>query len=88
MDWMAVHCYMAFESVVYTHQALLPLENKPQNIVLVVPTLALIDEYKRKIINQYKNVYGEYNVYLSIEKDKELPIKLSYRWKINKCIST
>ncbi len=44
---------------------------KPQNIVLVVPTLALIDEYKRKIINQYKNVYGEYNVYLSIEKDKE-----------------
>lgn len=44
---------------------------KPQNVVLVVPTLALIDEYKRKIINQYKNVFKEYSVYLSIEKDKE-----------------
>lgn len=44
---------------------------KPQNVVLVVPTLALIDEYKRKIINQYKSVFKEYRVYLSIEKDKD-----------------
>ena len=44
---------------------------KPQNVVLVVPTLALIDEYKRKIINQYKNIFEGYKVYLSIEKDKE-----------------
>lgn len=44
---------------------------KPQNVVLVVPTLALIDEYKRKIINQYRSVFSEYRVYLSIEKDKE-----------------
>ena len=43
---------------------------KPQNVVLVVPTLALIDEYKRKIINQYKSVFKDYRVYLSIEKDK------------------
>lgn len=42
----------------------------PQNIVLVVPTLALIDEYKRKIVNQYRNVFKKYKVYLSIEKDK------------------
>lgn len=41
----------------------------PQNIVLVVPTLALIDEYKRKIVNQYRNIFGEYSVYLSVEKD-------------------
>jgi len=44
---------------------------KPQNVVLVVPTLALIDEYKRKIINQYKSVFKDYRVYLSIEKDKD-----------------
>lgn len=43
---------------------------KPQNVVLVVPTLALIDEYKRKIINQYKSVFKDYRVYLSIEKEK------------------
>lgn len=43
----------------------------PKNIVLVVPTLALIDEYKRKIVNQYRNVFGEYAVYLSVEKDVE-----------------
>lgn len=44
---------------------------QPKNVVLVVPTLALIDEYKRKIINQYKNIFKEYRVYLSIEKDKK-----------------
>ena len=38
---------------------------------MVVPTLALIDEYKRKIINQYKNIFKDYKVYLSIDKDKE-----------------
>ena len=30
---------------------------RPKNVVLVVPTLALIDEYKRKIINQYRKVF-------------------------------
>lgn len=43
----------------------------PKNVVLVVPTLALIDEYKRKIINQYRSVFGRYKVYLSIDEDKE-----------------
>ncbi|MCR5609394.1 MAG: DEAD/DEAH box helicase, partial [Lachnospiraceae bacterium] len=43
----------------------------PKNVVLVVPTLALIDEYKRRIINQYRNVFCEYKVYLSIEEGKE-----------------
>lgn len=42
----------------------------PKNIVLVVPTLALIDEYKRKIINQYRHVFKRYKVYLSIDEDK------------------
>lgn len=43
---------------------------QPKNVVLVVPTLALIDEYKRKIINQYKNIFKQYKVYLSIDGDK------------------
>ena len=43
--------------------------NNPNTVVLVVPTLALIDEYKRKIINTYKNVFKEYRVYLSIEEN-------------------
>ena len=44
---------------------------KPKNVVLVVPTLALIDEYKKKIINQYRNIFKQYKVYLSIDEDKE-----------------
>lgn len=43
---------------------------KPQNVVLVVPTLALIDEYKQKIIKKYRNSFIEYNVYLSIDEEK------------------
>lgn len=46
-------------------------QHLPKNIVLVVPTLALIDEYKRKIINQYRDVFKRYKVYLSIDEDKE-----------------
>ena len=44
---------------------------KPKNVVLVVPTLALIDEYKKKIINQYRNIFKQYKVYLSLDEDKE-----------------
>lgn len=44
---------------------------QPQNIVMVVPTLALIDEYKQKIIRQYKDKFKEYNIYLSIDPEKE-----------------
>lgn len=44
---------------------------RPKNVVLVVPTLALIDEYKRKIINQYRNIFKQYKVYLSIDEYKE-----------------
>lgn len=50
-------------------------EHFPRNIVLVVTTLALIDEYKRKIINQYRNVFSRYKVYLSIEEDKEYDLE-------------
>lgn len=44
---------------------------KPKNIVMIVPTLALIDEYKQKIIKRYKNVFEQYNVYLSIDLEKK-----------------
>jgi len=43
---------------------------RPRNVVMVVPTLALIDEYKQKIIRQYKNKFINYNIYLSIDPDK------------------
>ncbi len=44
---------------------------QPQNVVMVVPTLALIDEYKQKIIRQYKNKFADYNIYLSIDPEKQ-----------------
>ena len=43
---------------------------QPQNVVMVVPTLALIDEYKQKIIRQYKDSFSDYNIYLSIDPEK------------------
>lgn len=44
---------------------------QPQNVVMVVPTLALIDEYKQKIIRQYKDKFSDYNIYLSIDPSKQ-----------------
>lgn len=43
---------------------------RPQNVVMVVPTLALIDEYKQKIIRQYKDRFSDYNIYLSIDPER------------------
>lgn len=48
---------------------------RPKNVALVVPTLALKDEYKRKIINQYRDVFKQYKVYLSIDEDKEYDLE-------------
>lgn len=44
---------------------------KPKNVVMIVPTLALIDEYKQKIIKKYRNIFSNYNLYLSINEEKE-----------------
>jgi hypothetical protein len=44
---------------------------RPRNVVMVVPTLALIDEYKQKIINNYRDKFSDYNIYLSIDPDKK-----------------
>jgi len=46
-------------------------KNKPKNIVLVVPTLALVDEYRKKIIKRYKNNFLEYKIHTNIDEKKE-----------------
>jgi len=43
--------------------------NRPNNIVLVVPTLALVDEYKKRIIRKYKEIFNQYKVHTSITED-------------------
>jgi len=44
---------------------------KPKNVVLVVPTLALVDEYKQRVINKYSETFREYRVYLSINQESK-----------------
>ena len=36
---------------------------QPQNIVLIVPTLALVDEYIKKIIKKYTLCFNSYKVH-------------------------
>ena len=40
----------------------------PKNIFLVVPTLALVDEYKQKIIKDYKDVFSRYKIYITLSE--------------------
>lgn len=44
---------------------------QPKNVVLIVPTLALVDEYKQKILKKYKNSFWEYKIYTSIDIEKK-----------------
>ena len=44
---------------------------QPQNIVLIVPTLALVDEYMKKLIKKYENSFSEYKVHSQIDPDAE-----------------
>ena len=46
-------------------------KNQPNNIVLVVPTLALVDEYRNKIIKKYKDKFKEYKIYTNLDDDKQ-----------------
>lgn len=41
----------------------------PHNVVLIVPTLALADEYLKKIIKKFKNKFSDYRVYTGINQD-------------------
>ena len=47
------------------------VKNKPLNVVLIVPTLALLEEYYKKIIKRYKEKFADYKVYTNIREEKE-----------------
>lgn len=40
----------------------------PKTIFLVVPTLALVDEYKQKIIKDYKDIFNKYKIYITLSE--------------------
>lgn len=42
---------------------------RPKTVFLVVPTLALIDEYKKKIIKTHRHIFGCYKVFTNISSD-------------------
>ncbi len=43
---------------------------KPQNVALIVPTLALVDEYFKKIIKKYKEKFMHYKIHTNINEEK------------------
>lgn len=43
----------------------------PKNVVLIVPTLALVDEYLKKIIKKYHDFFKMYKVHTQIDGDKK-----------------
>ena len=42
----------------------------PQNIVLIVPTLALVDEYIKRIIKKYQSFFSQYKIHTHIDENK------------------
>lgn len=54
--------FCAFEYIV---------RHSPQNIVLIVPTLALVDEYLKKLIQKYHQIFQRYKVYTQLDVEKE-----------------
>lgn len=41
----------------------------PQNIVLIVPTLALVDEYVKRVIKRYQTFFSRYKIHTHIDED-------------------
>lgn len=41
----------------------------PKTVFLVVPTLALIDEYKRKIIRKYTHCFSKYKIFTTVNNE-------------------
>jgi hypothetical protein len=41
----------------------------PTNIVLIVPTLALVDEYLKKIIKKYSSAFKYYKIYTNVDEN-------------------
>ena len=44
---------------------------KPQNIVLIVPTLALVDEYVKRVIKKYQSFFSHYKIHTHIDENKD-----------------
>ena len=44
---------------------------QPNNIVLIVPTLALVDEYMKKLIKKYDKSFSKYKVHSQIDPNAE-----------------
>ncbi|MDY0277761.1 MAG: DEAD/DEAH box helicase [Acholeplasma sp.] len=42
---------------------------QPDSVVLIVPTLALTDEYMKKFLKNYRKSFSEYKIFTNIEKD-------------------
>jgi replicative superfamily II helicase len=53
--------YCVFEYIV---------RHEPHNVVLIVPTLALADEYLKKIIKRFKSSFLNYKIHTSLSEDK------------------
>lgn len=47
------------------------IRNMPQNIVLIVPTLALVDEYNKKIIKKYQEKFKSYKVHINYDESRK-----------------
>ena len=45
------------------------VREKPKNVVMIVPTLALVDEYLKKIIKKYKSVFNNYKTYINFDEN-------------------
>jgi len=51
--------------------------HRPRNIVLIVPTLALVDEYLKKLIRKYGDIFRSYNVYTQLDPEKAYDFDLN-----------
>jgi len=49
----------------------------PQNIVLIVPTLALVDEYLKRVIKKYHNIFSNYKIHTNIDEEKKYNFELN-----------
>lgn len=43
---------------------------RPQNIVLIVPTLALVDEYLKRVIKKYQTFFSQYKIHTHIDENR------------------
>jgi len=45
---------------------------KPSNVVLIVPTLALVDEYLKRIIKKYPSFFSQYKIHTNINEENQI----------------